>query len=327
MTRLAGTLERLALVVVLVGLVALLSQQAHVWALPLRSGSVDRTGILIAVALVMGLGLVVAAGLTMIAHRRLLAHRPGGSALRAMLLRALPLTAATLAALSLLMIARTDWEPRVETERMGSGSLLEPSDRRGVPLSINWWNSMVRAGPGEAEPEDPASGAGNRSSPFSRLVMVVGALALIAAGMTAWRLHARRHSFDSGTADESRQGAVHGALVGTIDAMLADPDPNTAIRGAYARLLEGLEACGTGRRDHEAPMEHLHRVFTILHVRPQPLRRLIELFELARFSTRPLGPSHRDEALEALRDVAADLESDPAFRPRAGSARPLEGHA
>lgn len=327
MTRLAGALERLALVVVLVGLVALLSQQAHVWALPLRSGSVDRTGILIAVALVTGLGLVGAAGLAMIAHRRLLARRPGAPPLRATLLRALPLTAAALAALSLLMIARTDWEPRVEAERMGSGSLLERSDRRGVPLSINWWNSMVRAGQGEAEPEGLASGAGNRSSPFSPLLMVVGALAVIAVGVTTWRLRTRRHSFDSEAADEGRQEAVHGALVGTIDAMLADLDPNTAIRGAYARLLEGLEACGTGRRDHEAPMEHLHRVFTILQVRPQPLRRLTELFELARFSTRPLGPSHRDEALEALRDVAADLESDPGSRPRAGSARPLGGHA
>jgi hypothetical protein len=89
--------------------------------------------------------------------------------------------------------------------------------------------------------------------------------------------------------------------------MLADPDPSTAIIGAYARLLEGLAACDVGRREHEAPLEHLRRTLTILRVRPEPLRQLIGLFEVARFSTHSLTGSHRDQALSALRAAATDL--------------------
>jgi hypothetical protein len=65
-------------------------------------------------------------------------------------------------------------------------------------------------------------------------------------------------------------------------------------------------------------MEHLERVLRTLDVRPGPLRQLIGLFELARFSTLPLTPSHREAALAALRSVAADM---------AGSSRRAEGVA
>lgn len=311
------------LVLALAGLVALASQHAHVWALPLRPGGVDRPGLLINVALLSGLVLVAAAAVATLVHSAWIARRPTSPPLRTTLLRALPVTAAAIAMSSLLLIAKTDLRPRAESgETGGSGAVAESSDRRGVPLSIDWWTTNVRAGEGEPDPEAPG-GPGNRSTPFSPLLIVVGAGLAAIAGGAAWRWYVRRRHDEYELPDDTRQEAVHGALVGTIDAMLADPDPNTAIRGAYARLLEGLDACGTGRRDHEAPMEHLHRVFTVLDVRPAPVRQLTELFEVARFSTRPLSSAHRDQALQALRDVAAELESDFVSRPATAGRPPL----
>lgn len=104
-----------------------------------------------------------------------------------------------------------------------------------------------------------------------------------------------------------------------IDSMLADPDPKTAIIGAYARLLEGLAACDAARRDHEAPIEHLQRALSILPVGPRPLRQLTGLFEIARFSTHRLTESHRDQALDALHAASADLAAAPSTPAGAGS--------
>ncbi len=101
--------------------------------------------------------------------------------------------------------------------------------------------------------------------------------------------------------------AAHGAIITTIDAMLADPDARTAIIGAYARLLEELEGIGAHRRAYEGPTEHLRRVLSMLEVGPRPLRTLVRLFEVARFSEQSLTAVHREEALAALRETATFL--------------------
>jgi hypothetical protein len=120
------------------------------------------------------------------------------------------------------------------------------------------------------------------------------------------------------------QAALHDAMVETIDAMLADPEPRTAIIGAYARLLHSLADAGIGRHEHEAPLEHLRRALTRARVRPAPLRELIALFEIARFSSHPLSAAHREQALAALHAAATDLaaaraktvDTDPVGAPR-----------
>lgn len=101
--------------------------------------------------------------------------------------------------------------------------------------------------------------------------------------------------------------------------MLSDPDPNTAVIGAYARLLEGLAASGARRQEYEAPVEHLRRALTRLHVRPGPVRHLVSLFEIARFSTERLTVKHRDEAIEALHQVASDLGPEATLAASSGT--------
>jgi hypothetical protein len=110
--------------------------------------------------------------------------------------------------------------------------------------------------------------------------------------------------------DDRTRVAAHAAVIHSIDAMLAAPDNRTAIIGAYARLLEELEAIGASRRSYEGPTEHLHRVLSVLEVGPVPLRTLVRLFEVARFSEHSLNATHREEALGALREVARSLSAD-----------------
>jgi hypothetical protein len=65
---------------------------------------------------------------------------------------------------------------------------------------------------------------------------------------------------------------------------------------------------GLGRRPAEAPLEHLSRVLADAGIPAAPAARLVELFERARFSSRPVDDDMRAEALahlEAVRDHLA----------------------
>lgn len=101
--------------------------------------------------------------------------------------------------------------------------------------------------------------------------------------------------------------AVEEGLAEVLRAMLADPDPRTAVIGAYARLLAALDEAGFPRRAEEAPHEHLWRSLGPLGVRRPPVHRLAELFVRARFTPHPITDEHRHAAIAALADAVADL--------------------
>jgi hypothetical protein len=152
-------------------------------------------------------------------------------------------------------------------------------------------------------------GAGSGISLRTGLLLLAGAMGV--GALWSWYRRKQKPLEADTKAPQGDRAAMEGAIHGSIEAMLADPDPNTAIRGAYARLLMALDSCGRGRWEHEGPMEHLKRVLGTLQIRPTPLRELIALFELARFSPHHLTTTHRDRALLALREVATGLETGP----------------
>lgn len=100
---------------------------------------------------------------------------------------------------------------------------------------------------------------------------------------------------------------VEEGLAEVLRAMLADPDPRTAVIGAYARLLAALDEVGFARRAEEGPHEHLWRALGPLGVRRAPLHRLAELFVRARFTPRPVTEVHRQTAIRCLADAVGDL--------------------
>lgn len=280
--------------VVVIAAVAAATSHTSVWA-PARSGGADPLTLLMIVA---------GTSLLCLAATGALFVAIGGDANR-MLQDWLPGVIVAAVLMSLLGISSVELRPQ------GPASSVERVDststRPGVRLRSDWRGPAVRRA-GEERQAEPGDAISDGARAVRRLLLIVGALGL------ALLVFLRRPDGQAAPAgglaeapDGAAREAAHGAVVGTIEAMLADPDPRTAIIGAYARLQQELATNDASRRDYEGPSEHLHRVLSTLDVRPAPLGRLIGLFELARFSQHSLTMAHRDEALSALHEVAEDL--------------------
>ena len=81
-------------------------------------------------------------------------------------------------------------------------------------------------------------------------------------------------------------------LQASLDGVLTDGDPRTTIRVAYGTLLDGLAEIGLSRRPEEGPDEHMERCLKAAELPPAPIRELLRLFALARFSTHPITEDH-----------------------------------
>ena len=299
--RVAAVLATLALAVVFA------TGGPPVW-IPRGVDGVDRRTLVIALVGFFAIGFLVATAAALATHRAVVAKHDPDAPARSTLLRALPptVTGLVLAALWAIAGGRFGDPPPPGTPvplnlptLIGQGLLFD--DPRDSP---------VRGGPS-------AAGDGLSSSlsvPPMALVGVLALLAVLGAAAAWWWAGRRTPDEDDeapddeiATFDAPNREAARRIVVRSIDEMLSDPDPDTAVIGAYARLLEGLGESGAPRLDHEGPMEHLRRTLSTLEVRPAPLRELVHLFETARFSPISLTNGHRDRALAALRSVADDL--------------------
>jgi membrane protease YdiL (CAAX protease family) len=114
-------------------------------------------------------------------------------------------------------------------------------------------------------------------------------------------------------ADERSRAAeeVAAALDDSVDDLRAEPDARRAIVAAYARMERALGAVGVPRRPAEAPLEFMARALEGLRASGVSVRRLTELFRIAKFSAHRLGPVEKEQAIEALVAVRDELRSEP----------------
>jgi hypothetical protein len=96
-------------------------------------------------------------------------------------------------------------------------------------------------------------------------------------------------------------------LAETLDDLRAEPDARKAVVAAYARLERTLAAYGVPRRPSEAPEEYLQRVLVDLDVDTRSASRLTALFAEAKFSQHPVLQETKEEAIELLESIRADL--------------------
>ena len=290
-------------------LVAVASKGAPVWT-ELGDGMADRTRVLDGIAELGMVGVVVSAAVTLVVHHLMVTRRPGSPPLRVTLVRAIPITLISLALLMLIALARAGSSP----ERPGGGAMQMDwfsglgiaSDPNGVPTATA--GSSTLPAPPEAENE----GSRRRSLLLAILLVV---LAIVLATATIWWL---RRSYvvrpaplaiplqDAQPEPMPEAPRSRERFEAAIEAMLRDTDPRRAIIGAYARLLETVHDDRRARRSWEAPREHLRRVLAEQGLPAGPFATLVDLFEVARYSTHPLREAHREEALRALRS-ALDL--------------------
>jgi hypothetical protein len=93
---------------------------------------------------------------------------------------------------------------------------------------------------------------------------------------------------------------------------LEDPrdedDPRRAIMRCYARFERVAADSGVARQPWHTPMEFMREALRRLPTLRGAVPTLTSLFELARFSRRPLGTAERGRALEALDEITAATE-------------------
>jgi len=104
---------------------------------------------------------------------------------------------------------------------------------------------------------------------------------------------------------------VAAALEDSVDDLRAEPDVRRAIVAAYARMERALGAVGVPRRPAEAPLEFMARALEGLRASAVSVRRLTELFRVAKFSAHTLGPVEKEQAIDALVAVRDELRSEP----------------
>jgi hypothetical protein len=86
------------------------------------------------------------------------------------------------------------------------------------------------------------------------------------------------------------------------------PDARVAIVRAYHRFERALTTTRAPRAPWQTPAELMRTTIAQLPVPAPPVERLTRLFELARFSDRPLSLSARDTACDSLDAIVAALD-------------------
>lgn len=211
------------------------------------------------------------------------------------------------------------------------GSLFNDVDGNGIPDDWESGAGIDRDGdrPGADDETDDRDDDRDRDNDVGKTVLYVlltlliaAAVAAVAWGIVSFARRDRTRRPDIPSADSEPEAdavddhAAEAAIEESIETLLGHPDPRLGIRAAYAVLLDALSEAGFARRSFEAPEEHLERCLHGLQIEPRPMRELLRLFALARYSTHEITERERNEALEALR------ESQDLLRRRQATADP-----
>lgn len=102
------------------------------------------------------------------------------------------------------------------------------------------------------------------------------------------------------------------ALDAGLDELGSGADPRLAVILAYSQMERALGQRGVARASSETHLEYLERALLGLRASQYSLRKLTELFELARFSHHEVGPVERADAERALARLRDELRGAPA---------------
>ena len=136
-------------------------------------------------------------------------------------------------------------------------------------------------------------------------LFVVGSLIFgIGGAMAVFAVRRRREL----VRDLPIREALSDVLAETLDDLRSEKDPRQAVIRAYSRMERTLAARGLPRREAEAPLEYLGRVLDVVQASAHSVRELTQLFQRARFSTHEIDAGMKEDAIEALSGLRAELE-------------------
>ena len=104
--------------------------------------------------------------------------------------------------------------------------------------------------------------------------------------------------------------ALDAVLADTLEDLYAERDPRTAVITASPRLEVALAAYRVPRAEAETSQEYVERAHDRLNVSGWAVRRLTLLFERAKFSSHDVDTTMKDDAIDTLASVRAELEAD-----------------
>jgi hypothetical protein len=142
------------------------------------------------------------------------------------------------------------------------------------------------------------------------LIAVVLAVVAFVVIVRAFRAYRAPVSTPDEEPEVLRQTSALASAVGAglRDARL-EPDPRRAVITAYATMERMLAAQGWPRREVEAPLEYMTRLFAERNIRADALATLTELFELSRFSHHVISPATKERAIRALTVIDQGLRA------------------
>ena len=142
---------------------------------------------------------------------------------------------------------------------------------------------------------------------------LIGALALLAGtgslGVVLWlcfgdRLRRHRDELASGSRVQLAM-----AIEDSLDELRAEINARAAIIKIYGNFERALATAKLPRRPAQTPLEFMRAVLSKWPMPLSPVRKLTELFELARFSHHPVGAKERDSAWQSLLEIRTALEA------------------
>ena len=137
-------------------------------------------------------------------------------------------------------------------------------------------------------------------------IVVVGGLILgIGSAMALMAARRQREKL----AEEPIRETLAEVLDETIDDLRNEEDPRKAVIGAYAHMERTLAARGVPRNESEAPVEYLTRILDVVSASGHSVRRLTRLFTRARYSPHEIDAAMKEEAIDALTGLRAELQA------------------
>ena len=173
--------------------------------------------------------------------------------------------------------------------------------------------------PAAASPSKPAKKSGKSTQPsatrpfhFQLLPALVVASILLGLGsVAAWALMKRRLEGYEWDREARLKAALDEVLADTLDDLRAENDPRKAVIRTYARMEQTFAAYGVPREEAETPLEYVERVLAQLSLSSFAINRITQLFARAKFSPHEIDAAMKDEAIEALVGLRAELEYKP----------------
>src|SRR5215210_546460 len=176
------------------------------------------------------------------------------------------------------------------------------------------YDSPLQQTPATTTPAAPGRDAPARQRPeaeFQWLPALVLASLLLAGGGGAIALvFWKRHAGEAWKQEASLAAALDEVLADTLDDLRAERDPRRAVIRVYARMEQTFAAYDVARDPAETPHEYVDRALDRLGVSTSSTRRVTALYERAKFSPHAIDAPMKDDAIDALAALRAELEAE-----------------